>query len=1312
MRYSPEGQGFNSTTRLHSRGSSVRRFFTRAAMIAGLALGGNLAQPAVRTAQAQESKGNIKQVQQLLEEVAKYLKAIMDDIDSMKASGMSPASVTYSDPNVKKLLSALERLNTALKPFNGNVPVSGTTDKKKFESVNIWLGRPKEAPIDSDAMKKLEMEVMLAGASISSSAIAAGVAGTPPVVSTSAIPSRTIAEPSRTEVVPARVDYYPEYEQVIENLQIVADHGRNQTVRTSAKAHLDKINAELAKGPEADSARLQKFGTEAQKLLDQKSDGKTNLQKAQERRSQGAESSSFTQFQPETAGAQEAGDIVSSLTPLIQGSSAPNKKDKANHAINLVGDSWLLGEVPRVQMLEHLKKARDAILADDFTTADTHMKKAEAVFAKEQKLIRDRLTQVVVPLARSALDVIGTEANPKLPTGAELRAEERADKTKYYDVPIMDGDGKVRRHVKTGHEDLKKKMQERFDRVSGLSGSPKLSYYEVESHYRAVTREEAVLRTIVDLWSFYQDNKDSGKGDKVKIWNQYVNAVIAVLDPNIPVFYNYPKSSRESLARIYFRMNMGRTPTQKEIEDTERALGSIISRSHVYRYDDAVHNLYDAISDTIPDISPGLKQPAERVATLRTIRTVGFLSYEVYRRGGRSTVSGYDFLTDAELQSPERLELTKVFLENTIAASGLAPDDPLVKHANAWLKRAKGAQGDKIPYYSDAIYYLAMSISSIVEAETWRANPEMRRNLNDAALQEVDATIAQARRVCYWNFGDSRVRTTWHPNLAISIADHAVKILAPRALETTEVAGVGVTLKVYDDEVYKLTDGGAREPTSAEVSQAIAIAAAAETRYVSFLTQVRSNPNFAVSEYQRTDLTSRRNSQLLHFGVGRTDARPVTARVTSLRSFPAMEGILEKPKLTDRASEIHFVPHDQAHMEISSLEYEDYSLREWGKLYVEVYRMAIMGAATHSTPKLLQSFNFGPYNDRMLKAAQRYAEGDPKAVLEELNLIYIDMLTEKIEKLAERLEGDITLVSGNTFKRKELVDSPHYNARLVKRAQWALRDLRRIRADLIAHKRGNLFARPVDPDSAIRVAEIAIESLADEHPDGGLKPLPDPPVKKPAALDDVAFSVPSTSIDIGRYSSFGNQRRVRFTARDVSVTVVKGKDKGKKMTLEQYQRAQGYTVNLTHYWFAYQFLGRRDSNGQEILYLRNPDYDPNSKQEHRRNMYVGQIVRGATYTDGTSAGDVVVRVRRSTSSDARHPEWVPLYQDSQGRIRKEDVLYRLESGTREPIRDDLLNTHLREAAIQTRTNQTNVGENGDAYPTVILYPHSTTPMKK
>jgi hypothetical protein len=131
-------------------------------------------------------------------------------------------------------------------------------------------------------------------------------------------------------------------------------------------------------------------------------------------------------------------------------------------------------------------------------------------------------------------------------------------------------------------------------------------------------------------------------------------------------------------------------------------------------------------------------------------------------------------------------------------------------------------------------------------------------------------------------------------------------------------------------------------------------------------------------------------------------------------------------------------------------------------------------------------------------------------------------------------------------------------------------------------------------------------------------------------------------------------------------------------------------TRATYYWFVYQEMG----DGKQ--YVLNPVLSVASAPR-----YVGIVMQDVTLTDGTR-GDFVVKVHGNATRPASvGSEWDPAVE-SDGRVRPENVLYQVRTGTLEPVVDDLLNSHLDLVSRQSASPAITVPEYGPTTPVLIV----------
>jgi hypothetical protein len=130
--------------------------------------------------------------------------------------------------------------------------------------------------------------------------------------------------------------------------------------------------------------------------------------------------------------------------------------------------------------------------------------------------------------------------------------------------------------------------------------------------------------------------------------------------------------------------------------------------------------------------------------------------------------------------------------------------------------------------------------------------------------------------------------------------------------------------------------------------------------------------------------------------------------------------------------------------------------------------------------------------------------------------------------------------------------------------------------------------------------------------------------------------------------------------------------------------------NMTYYWFMFQDAG----TGNQLLL--NPTY-----RETSQPRYVGAVVRDATLTDGTR-GDFVVRVYGNATAPAQTQEFAPILE-SDGRVRPENVLFRLEGGSLSPVRDSRFRQSLGSCTFQKASPAVSVIDYGATTAVLIVH---------
>ncbi len=1281
-------EGLNSTNR-NSTVGTVKRFLGRALLVGAMVTGVTMAQ-ATREAHAQEvRRGDAAATTQAMGVVGDRLTAARSALTEMQSAGV-PAQLNYNsvngsgEPVSHNLLDAIATLSERLRDATGRdvIPITGSTDQARFRSINAWLGRPQDAALDSAALDLLQRRLMSASGTASSHSASGPVVAVIPaptvVQPSTAQPAPTVVQPAPTVVQPAAFTLNPEQTQLLENLEIISATGRNQRVRAQAARLVTRINTEVERTGGPREAQLRRLTSAAQTLVGSEL-ARAQTRAAERRASVGAART------PTAAEAAVDTTITEILTNVQEVASAtgvtPERRDLANSIGNTLGDARLLGEDPMIRMVTLLGEARTALVAGNDALAQTKRTEARAIFTAEQNLMRQQLEQIIIPVAQGLLTAID---GSHLPTRAELTAAEGRD----ISAGVTRGQyARSSNGLRNGREDIRATMDARItaarQMLASATAGNDISYHAFSELLESVTLEERMIGTMIDLWDYGQSHgaETADPSRRVGLYTRYSIAAMTIVDANFVPLTSYTADTRRAMARAYLRMRSGTTPSAAQVTSAMRDLLPALMRSREYRYDDVLHQLYGQISQLAPSTtSPEIT----RVATLRSLRIAATFEYEPYRSGRRfefDPASGLEpavQLNEAELQSQDRLTMATEFLRSVVSASGLPATDPMIQAANTRLTAATGTQAADIPELSDALYNMGLALSSIGEAQVFRQTASMRRQVSAEQLQDADLLIAQAVESYRWAFSVPTVDSGFHPNLAQSLANEAINVLAPVALQATESPAMYVAISAYDNPgEVGIVPADLANPTPAERRQAAQIA---EERYARFLVSVRTDSSFGVS-------TLRGRGSFAAMSL--LDPRVLRNRtIITLAGHPIYERNSMRGRTTETAIDQHVVPFSEPDAELRNLQQENLQLAQWGELYQEIYRLTLLHG-NDANPQLLRGIDPAPLLAQMQQMARGYSSSTAAQQLQRGNQILIEILDARILELTTRLDGNVTLVSGNTFRRRELARSTAPEALYVTRAVETLERLTAIRAGLHTDRARAISDGRITPRLGIGMAEIAIESLDDSH----IQPIPDPPA--PPVIS-IRAHVPSDAIEVERLG--GNPRRVRFRATRVMIA----EEGGSAVTLEQYQRDHG-EQNLTYYWFHYQDLGRRDAARRPIQYLLNPRY-----RERGQPRYLGQVMRGVTLTDGTQ-GDFVVRVRRTGLEPSQGPEWSPVV-DSRG--RPTDVLYAVTfdaDGQALPVNDARLRATMGRLPVarERASSVDTVVEFATTTPVVIVSPSAT-----
>ncbi|MFN7991635.1 MAG: hypothetical protein U0R44_05755 [Candidatus Micrarchaeia archaeon] len=1287
-----------------------------------------MAQPRQATAQDQTGVMDVGAVQRLRGDLVTQLTAIRTTLAQMTRDGI-PAQVGATDRDMRRLIDTLATNATAL-----GIPVTGTTPEEKFRSLNEWLnatwrtrsglsGRNRDSPLNEAALNELELRLNVALARPTSGAVAdqvlAGLRAAPADTAQQPAPSVGGVTPQRTVTASPGDAMRTQNAQLMADLQYIETNGATAAIKTRARQLRTQLESQFsARRPTQTTVdRLVRDAT----TFAYGSDGNSGALPAAVRR---ANETAITVNQ----GAQHPlATEVSDLLTSVQGMQG----DVARSIAQRIPDVWLLGDAQLRQMVRLLTQARDSLRGGNETDARAKLTEAGQLFDREQTLYQQLIDQHILPIATASRTAIDASA---LPTRAQLTTAQGRDRGTTY---LLRG----ARGMQNGREDLHNLMDRRVTEATRLSGQRgRLSYRLVSDLYQSVTLDERTVSTLISMWEYARQNGlDTLTGaDRSSIWSSYSRAAMAIADPTFQVFNSYSREHQRRLVELHLGLPAGTRLTDAQYQPAARQLSELLMRNMQYRYDDVLFGVYDELSKRPQLATDSYVIALTRVRSVRPIFEAEYFPFLANNPQPTDAESRMSLADRTASINRRRFDTARGFLDTAIAnarASGMADTDDLMRAASGWLtSTATAPTPERMVQIADFLYAMALDLSAIREAEIWAANAGLRpTGLPAASLTRARTQLDLARRSFIWNFSRTQVDPTYHPNEPRNIANGVIRMLAPPALANTEAPAMYSTLGAYGNPARIITVADSENPTRDERIRA---AAAAEQRYISLLISLRDNATlFSGYSTDRTlDSTGMAGPRrALFFGIGRTAALQTVGP-----DFPSMEFVQARRRPTIAAIDQHQVGGENAlDANLRNVMHEDLGVFPYGQLYVELYRDTVLHR-DNSTPELLRGLNVAPdqypirtgtpyeaqdrrlkaslqaiarqygiptdqpflgsLRSRMLEISASYSSRPLTEVQTEVNKVFMAYLDARIAELDSRLSGNVILADGQPIAVRDLERSAsaagvqHPQTYYITRAREALEQARRLRTDLAATPNGDLLSGPVSPRDATAIAEMGLESLTD-GPNGHLTNIPRP--LRPPEPTITAY-VPSDQIVADRIG--GEPRRVRFRADRVMIQP----QTGAAVPLADYERQHG-TQNLTYYWFIYQDLRGSAARPSDDQYLLNPRY-----QESGQIRYLGVTLRNVTLTDGTT-GDFIVRVRESGRDPSTGPRYDPI-RENDGRVRPENVVFRLRAGTMEPMRDAMLTERMRSGgvAFERASPAQTVEENGVTTPVLIVSPSASS----
>jgi hypothetical protein len=1284
LRHSGNTEDLYSRTRITAEGrSAFERFIDRVRpyIIATTIMGATMAGPQ-RQAAAQEPRTQVdtRAVEQTRTQLVTDITAIRQTLANMTRQGMTPSAVSHTDAGVRDLISRLTALSTQLGA--DLIPISGSNDQEKFASLNRWLnsswrgrqglsGRSEISGLDSAALDELQLRLEIALGRASADSASAALLGLPVPAQPAVARGQTGQQGGPLTAVPARTDE----SALLLDLEVISEYGRNPTVRNQAAGLKRQIEAQTT-AARPNATTLARLRRDAERLRTAEYD--RSLERMNEQRA--------AEFERVTGGPHPlAGDISS----LMQSGSADVRR--------MLPNVWLLGDSQMRRMFNLLREGN--------VTAATEL------FNAEQALYAQILERYIVPTATASVREVHDSS---LPTRADLRSTETSRRLRagtLHNIPIREGGsptGRQLRRVTPGREDLEAVMQGRLDTATRLQGQRgTISFNVLSDLMRSVQVDERMLHAIVGLWNYARSSGLDANAEASGIWSNYAATATMFVDPQANPFALYSSEQRTRLIRLHLGIPEDRPLTAPQISQATRELSAALMQSEQLKYEYTMYNFFDLVR-RMREVNPALAP----LAGVRSARATYEYEYLAYRLGFNPEFMDPAAWTamSAPQRAQRRYEVARGFLDHAVStsiSSGMADDnpatrdrneaDPLIQDARAWLAAPAPTDAAALVRRADILYDMALSLTSIREAELWAGNESFRQSgISRDTLQRARDEIEHARWAFRANFRNSQIDPSYHENYSRVAADRATRMLAPRALQFTEPVGLFSTVNsgfLNPGQPSPIGEGLTitGDPTMADRRRG---AAEAEQRYLTMIVHERGSSSFSPSSAENVLGTDGALGafRTLDFRVGRL------MPAGDVGGYPLLRPVNSRRNFT-------ITPVDQHTSE--GVAHEDLGHLSHGALYMELHKQFFMDG-NRQTPDLLRGLNVAPdsvpvrrgtvfqdqdtalrtrfqaiardlgapttapllasIRDRMISASSSYGTGTMADRQRDANRTMVAVLDARIAQLEvllygrtnppenAPLNGYITHSDGQPVRISDLARSRDPRAYYVTRARESLERARTLRTGFDLGT--DLMSGRINPREAIAIAETGIDSLTLEHAGQIERP------RTPAITG--TFYVPDNGIEITRIDG----DPVRFRTRVTRIEVEEG---GRRQSLEDFQRSHG-EQNLSLYWFQYQTLGRRDSGGEEIRYLLNPRY---SEEPERR--YIGQIVRDVVLSDGTRMGDCVVRVERTRLDPSTGPEWAPRLVN--GRVRREDVLFRIEQGSDgRPVINDLLRSNLADVA--------------------------------
>jgi len=954
---------------------------------------------------------------------------------------------------------------------------------------------------------------------------------------------------------------------------------------------------------------------------------------------------------------------------------------------DLSSSVWLLDGTPRSEMIRELVSASIALgagtseqrtqwrtrfgitgdVAQDETSARSRVQASDRIYDAEQRSYLERIRLVADSRADLVAQVNGSTVLPDESLLRSLLGTLPSNQQRLFLAHRQNLLSTLQ-----GHETFASRYMQSYA-PTGENPRGRLSFRVVSDLYEQAQYDAAAVRMLIDTTTVLQN---TGVQSRIResplfgreFWRSYAIAAMTVISPDFNPYSFYSAEERRALEAA--ARNRG-----GEATSFTRLANDALIRTNRYVYGDVWNDIYYnliSLMDPLEHPIAGLRDdrihaqsnyyiyygqngnPAAREVE-RVDRALAELQRAVATAGTVDLDAdlgedGVHILTVAQAWLGE--DRIRIFREratsllNQIQELNDRISDPATPNEDAATFRTQKTELERqfdqeISTHCDAMYDMALTLSGIREAELWLAESNTdgsalrRTNLTNRERSNAEAFIGLARQAFQWTFSESGEFSAYHSGLARDFAYSAIMLLAPRALESTDVPS-GVTLIAYGASasnsdfppLTNVTLGG----NDAQRSEQAALIA--EQRHLALLSLLRDNSEFGVSvlDQHTGDANLIGPSRVLDSRIGRF--RYPSQDEGSQFDSPLLRYVLLGT--TSSIMDSHFGHRGNAGTDIRY--YERAVYMSYGGVFNELERIRIRQAYDISErPDFIIAFGtdygYGRVREQAASLAMDQGNLTPEQRVQRANQIFVGELDYWLRELDERLGQDVNGHPVSAYARVENNPAAE-RIRSAVQIRAYLGELRRMYVGSLSH---DLFdPQLVDPRHAVALAELAMGAASTD-----VSQLPAPPEERNVQRVSISLGLSSGSTARVELSGVGPNAETYSRASPVSVTIPGRNPMSVEAFLQEYPAISETDLDLRYYWLQYV-----ERNNETYL------VDPTSDDPENPN-FLGRIVRIA-------GGYAVAQVQRSGTQWVDVAGNVPGELGEDGQRRMHAILYRLQ----------------------------------------------------